>query len=348
MINGVPLGFANKVRQGNIGIVGAAGTGMQEVMTLLHKLGAGVSQAIGTGGRDLSAAIGGATMLQGLRALNQDEATDIIVIISKPPAPEISDRILRFIKDEVKKATVVNFVGGALPQSIAACGAIPATTLEEAALRAAELAGHKPGATRATEMELEEIAQREARQFNPAQRYLRGLYSGGTLCYESMLVLKDFVGGVYSNTPLNKQMKLADTAKLSKHACLDLGDDQFTVGRAHPMIDTTLREQLFEREAGDPEVAVLLLDIVIGTGTHPDPAAVFAGLVRKHKEEARKQGRHLAVISSVCGTEEDPQNSRLQERTLREAGVLVMPSNAVAARLAGKIIALASGQGNRS
>jgi succinyl-CoA synthetase alpha subunit len=347
IINNVPLGFANKVRQGNIGVVGAAGTGMQEVMTLIHKHGAGISQAIGTGGRDLSVTIGGAMMLQGLKALNSDKNTDIIVVISKPPAPEVSDKILQFIKDECRKTIVVNFVGGGRPESIEACGAISASTLEEAALRASELAGHANGAPRMAEEDLDRIARDEAKRLNAGQKYLRGLYSGGTLCYESMLIVRDFVGDVYSNTPLNKQMKLLDSAAPCKHTCLDLGDDEFTAGRAHPMLDTTLREQLFEHEASDPNVAVILLDIVIGYGSHSDPAGVFADLVRKHKENARREGRHLIVISSVCGTEEDPQNSLTQERKLQETGVIVMPSNAAAARLAGKIVSYANSEERR-
>jgi FdrA protein len=152
-----------------------------------------------------------------------------------------------------------------------------------------------------------------------------------------MLIVRDFVGDVYSNTPLNKQMKLLDSAAPCKHTCLDLGDDEFTAGRAHPMLDTTLREQLFEHEASDPNVAVILLDIVIGYGSHSDPAGVFADLVRKH----------LIVISSVCGTEEDPQNSLTQERKLQETGVIVMPSNAAAARLAGKIVSYANSEERR-
>ncbi len=339
LINNVPLGFANKVRKGKIGIVGASGTGMQEVMTLIHKQGFGISQAIGTGGRDLSVKIGGATMLHGLQALQADPETEIIVIISKPPAPQVADKILSYISKECSKPTVVNFIGGD-PKSIASSRAYPATTLEEAALQAAELAGRqsKQYLSHPTEDELENIARAEAKQLNGRQKYVRGLYSGGTLCYESLLILKDWVGDVYSNTPLIKELKLKDVSQLDGHVCLDLGDDEFTVGRPHPMIDTALREDLLASQAGDPQVAVILLDIVTGYGTHNDPAQVFADLVKLHKGKAEKEGRHLVVISSVCGTEGDPQNAVVQEQRLRDAGVIVLPCNAAAARLAGKII----------
>ncbi|AYO30185.1 acyl-CoA synthetase FdrA [Biomaibacter acetigenes] len=339
MINNVPLGFANKVRKGNIGIVGAAGTGMQEVMSLIHKQGAGISQAIGTGGRDLSAEVGGITMLQGLSALKEDDDTEIIVIISKPPAPGIAEKILDYVTN-IKKPTVVNFIGGD-PERIAKAGAVPAFTLEEAALKAVSISKgieNREIDGLISEEEMKKLARQEAILLNEDQKYIRGLYSGGTLCYESMLVLKDFVGDVHSNTPLNKKMKLSDAYKSVEHTCIDLGDDAFTVGRAHPMIDTALREEMFETEAQNPEVAVILLDIVIGYGTHPNPAEVFAKKIKKYKDAALQQGRHLIVISSVCGTEEDPQNLLSQQKILRKAGAIVMPSNAAAARLAGMIV----------
>jgi FdrA protein len=337
MINNIALGFTNKVRKGNIGMVGAAGTGMQEVMSLIHKLGFGITQAIGTGGRDLSAKIGGATMLQGLKALNEDKETEVIVLISKPPAAEIADKILEYIIGNCKKPTVVNFIGGE-SKDVASSTVYFATTLEEAALKAVELAGNKKIKSSYSDEELEKIAQKEAKQLKIGQKYIRGLYSGGTLCYEGLLVLKDYVGDVNSNTPLNKKMKLIDPYKPLGHTCLDLGDDEFTVGRPHPMIDTTLREQLFDSETSDPQVAVILLDIVIGYGTHDDPAQVFADLTKKHRAKEEKEGRHLIVISSVIGIEEDPQNALVQEQKLRDVGIIVMPCNAAAARLAGKII----------
>ena len=85
IINGVPLGFANVVRRGPIGVVGASGTGTQEVTVRVHQLGSGISQALGTGGHDLSEAIGGISMLHGLAALDEDPATSVIILVSKPP-----------------------------------------------------------------------------------------------------------------------------------------------------------------------------------------------------------------------------------------------------------------------
>lgn len=339
MINNVPLGFANKIRKGNIGLVGAAGTGMQEVMTLIHKLGGGISQAIGTGGRDLSIEIGGITMLQGIEALNEDDDTKVIVVISKPPAEEISDKVLSYIKENVKKPVVINFIGGD-KKKVEAIGKVGATTLEEAAVEAVKLAGGNFSSDFRieTDEELRALAKREAKLIKPEQKYLRGLYSGGTLCYESMLVLRDYIGDVYSNTPLNKTMKLEDATKTYGNCCIDYGDDQFTVGRAHPMIDTTFREKEFMKEIEKDDVAVIIMDIVIGYGTHKDPAGVFAKRIKEAKEMLAQKGKHVPIICYICGTDEDPQNWTMQKTKLEEAGAIVVNTNAKASKLAGMII----------
>lgn len=339
MLNNVPLGFANKVRKGNIGMVGAAGTGMQEVMVLIHKLGGGISQAIGTGGRDLSLEIGGITMMQGIEALNNDPETKVIVVISKPPAEEISDKMLTYIKEHVKKPTVINFIGGDLSK-VAATGKEAASTLEEAAVKAVKLANVCccEKCNMESDEELAALAAEQAKLVKPGQKYLRGLYSGGTLCYESMLVLRDYIGDVYGNTPLNKKMKLADANIMQENSCVDYGDDKFTVGRAHPMIDTTLREEMFIREAQEEDVAVILLDVVIGYGTHKDPAGVFAKKIKQAKEKMEKKGIYIPIICYICGTEEDPQNWALQKVKLEEAGAIVVSSNAKASKLAGMIM----------
>ncbi|HYX24736.1 MAG TPA: protein FdrA, partial [Thermoanaerobaculia bacterium] len=110
IIGGTGLGFANRVRQGNVGLIGASGTGLQAVTSHLHHLGAGVSQAIGTGGRDLSAAVGGITARQALDLLGRDPETRVIVLISKPPAPEVAARLLSAAQ-ATGKPVVVNFLG---------------------------------------------------------------------------------------------------------------------------------------------------------------------------------------------------------------------------------------------
>jgi succinyl-CoA synthetase alpha subunit len=345
IIGGVPLGFANVVRRGSVGVVGASGTGMQEVTALVHRYGAGISHAIGTGSRDLSAPVGGLMTLAAMKALLDDPATSVLVVVSKPPHPDVARRVVEAASNAAKPV-VLAFPGmeveGLLPAEARSTSTpVLARTLEEAALRAVELAGigvpSDPGA-RERDRALEEIAVREASRLAPTQKYVRGLFSGGTFCYETMLILRQALGPVYSNTPLMPQWALPRPAHTrGRHACLDLGSDEFTLGRPHPMIDMSLRVRHILEEAADPEVAVLLLDVVLGYGAHPDPARELAPAIATATERAASGGRHLAVVAHVCGTEHDPQGLERQERALTEAGAVLAPGNASAARLAAYI-----------
>lgn len=341
IINGVPLGFANAVRRGTIGIVGAAGTGIQQVSVLIDRLGAGISQAVGTGGRDVSARVGGIAMLQGLAALEADEGTRVIVLVAKPPAPETAEAVLAAVAN-CEKPVVVVFLGGNR-EAIQRAGGCAADTLEEAAVMAVALDRGESAfeAVRDAGVELTPVARQEVDRMAPGQKFLRGLYSGGTLCDEAMLLLRERVGPVYSNTPLEPGWRLRDSWVSTGDTVVDLGDDEFTRGRPHPMIDPALRLQRVEREASDPEVAVVLLDVVLGYGAHPDPGSVLAEGVVRAKELAASQGRYLSVVASVCGTRGDPQDLDRQEAVLRAAGVVLQPSNARAARLAGLIASMA-------
>jgi FdrA protein len=185
------------------------------------------------------------------------------------------------------------------------------------------------------------LASQESNGLSPQQKFVRGLFCGGTLCYEAMLILKDNLGDIYSNIPLQPELGLQDPWSSYQHSMIDLGDDQFTQGRAHPMIDPTVRVRRLLNEAQDPVVAVLLLDVVLGYGSHPDPAGSLAEAIEQAKAKAREDGRYLAVVASVCGTEGDPQDLLGQEKALRDAGVVVLPSNAQASWLAGRIAQLA-------
>jgi succinyl-CoA synthetase alpha subunit len=339
ILNGVALGFANAVPRGAVGIVSAAGTGLQEVSTLLAKRGVGISQGIGTGGRDLKEAVGGLTMLQGLKALQADPDTEVLLLISKPPALVVAERVL----DQVQaspKPTIVCFLGGD-PASIAAAGALPARTLEEAAyLAAAQITGGK--AQEVIEQEMTSITALAAQlreQLGPGQRYLRGLYSGGTLAAEALVVWEDILEGVRSNVALDPGRMLANAARSEGHCAVDLGEDEFTVGRPHPMIDNELRIRRLMQEAADPGVAVVVLDVVLGYGAHPDPASELGPAIQKARVLARDAGNELIVVVSVTGTEGDPQGLSRQVEALERAGAIVAPCNAVAARLAGYIVA---------
>ena len=325
IVDGVSLGFANAVRRGAIGVVGASGTGTQQVTCLVHRRGAGISQAIGTGGRDLHAEVGGITMLAGLQRLARDRDTRVIVLISKPPAPAVAKQVLDAAR-RASKPVVVNFVGSR--ERVTGRNLFPARTLEEAALAAVVLSkGRKPGRGALS------APKPPAMKFKAKQRYIRGLYSGGTFCYEACALL----GDAWSNAPLDPSRKVKDVWKSREHTVIDLGDDVFTRGRPHPMIDHRLRNERLLEEAADPEVAVILFDVVLGYGAHPDPAAEMVPALAR----ARKRNRSLAFVASVCGTDEDPQGLARQEAALRAAGVLLTESNAravmLAAAIAGKL-----------
>ena len=326
IINGVALGFANAVPRGNVGLVSAAGTGLQGVTCGLARAGAGVSQAIGTGGRDLSEAVGGMTMLAGLAALQEDPDTDVIVLISKPPAAAVAARVLAEVKRS-NKPTVVCFLG-AEPAPIEAAGAIPATNLTQAAALAAAVAtATATGVNRCDALvRLEEeskalipLAAAEQAKLAPGQYALRGLFAGGTFCYEAQLILKNLPDPVYSNAPLVKANRMPDSHVSRGHVCVDLGEDEFTQGRLHPMIDPGLRNRRIAQEARDPATAVILLDIVLGYGAHPDPAGATVEAIREAQHLAAAAGRHVIFVASVCGTEDDPQRLGGQEETLRVA-----------------------------
>ena len=336
IVNGVALGFANVVNRGNIGLVAAAGTGLQEVTVLIDRLGGGVSQALGTGGRDLKEPVGGKMMMLCLEALRNDPATEVIVIISKPPHPSALENIKQVILTIDKP--VVACLLGADSSALEGTGARFASDLEQAAHIAMELAGFKSDPVDDNRKMLEALAEKEAAQFADEQVYLRGLYSGGTLCYETLLALDRAGVSAYSNIALKPEMKLKEVERSKENTLLDMGDDYFTDGMPHPMIDPRMRIARIEQEANDPEVAVLLLDCVGGYGSHDDPAGAMAPAISTAIVHARNQSRHLCVIASVCATENDPQKRSVQEQTLRDAGAIVTDCNAQAARLASLVI----------
>ena len=339
ILDGVALGFANVVRRGPVGIVGASGTGLQEVTTLLDRAGVGVAQAIGVGGRDLSAAIGGLMMRQAIRMLLATPEVEVLVVISKPPAGAVREAIFAELEG-CGKPVVVNFLGDSPGDSQRHRSAtIHSATFEETARRAAELATGQVSLDLFAAASGDEARLTGSSRLTEEQRYVRGLYSGGSLCDEAMLILAARFPRLYSNIPLRTEWALEDAWKSREHTLVDLGEEEFTQGRPHPMIDLGLRQRRILDEAKDPQVAVILLDVVIGFGCHRDPAGCLAETIREARAAARAGGRHLAVVASICGTAADPQGRSAQEATLADAGALVLPTNAQAARAAAAIAA---------
>lgn len=337
IINGVSLGFANVIKQGNIGIVAAAGTGLQEASVIINKLGGGVSQALGTGGRDLKELVGGKMMLMALDALNNDEKTEVIVIISKPPTEIIMEKILLKVK-QIEKPVVACFLGGNT-DIVKEAGAVTSPTIEEAAINAVTLASHNSINEFKSFNDLNNIktiSDEEIMKFNKEQKYIRGLYSGGSLCYETLLLLEKSINPIYSNIAINKDNNLKNIETSERNSLIDMGEDYFTDGMPHPMIDMRLRVERIKKEALDIEVAVILLDCVLGFGCHEDPAGALCEAINEARRLAGN--RYICFISSVCGTDDDIQNKKEQERKLKDAGVIVMPSNAQAALLSKSIL----------
>ena len=275
-------------------------------------------------------------MKQCLNALIEDPKTEIIVLVSKPPAKDVEDQILK-IAANAGKPVVVCFIGGDA-EKIKKAGLYAAVSLEDAAHKAVALAkGEAVSDFEDFTMGLEKaeaLAAEEKAGMIQGQKYVRGLYTGGTICDEAMKLLIGSMGHIYSNIPLKAEDKLenARNGKSRENTFLDFGDDEFTVGRPHPMIDPSLRAERVVEEAKDPETAVILVDCVIGYGSHEDPAKDLSDAIRKAKELAAKEGRYLSVVATVCGTEGDPQNRTATSLQLAGAGAIVLPSNAQAAR----------------
>jgi FdrA protein len=315
-IGGLPLAFTNAVHPGNIGLVGASGTGLQEVMAQIDGLGSGVSHAIGLGGRDLSMRVGGSTCLQSLRALDSDATTDVIVLISKPPAARVRDDVIG-VAERLSKP-VVAILLGERPPAPADGNVHYAHTLDEAARIAVELAGTR--ASRSVALQ-------------PAQQWIKGLYTGGTLASEAAMLLRESLG-----IPHGREYDAGYLLRSGGHEVIDLGDDAYTRGRPHPMIDPSIRNERLAAVFDDPQNAVLLVDVVLGYGSDPDPAGALAPRLTAGLAALQAAGRDLAVVASVCGTENDPQSLSRQTLALEQVGVTVMPSNAAAVRHALRIL----------
>ncbi len=328
IINQVGLCFANAVQSGTIGLVAASGTGLQEVTVQIHHYGGGISQAIGVGGRDLNEAIGGIMMMEGIKALNQDPQTEVIVLISKPPHPAVREKIMELLTT-VNKPVVINFLDDHAQQDERYHYA---NELVDAARLAVSLA--YPAARQNTEGN--DLTSIPAYGFAEEQKYLRGLYCGGTLCAEALSIGRQRLS-CKSNVAKKEQEKLADPFVSVGHTLVDLGDDVFTNGRPHPMIEPSIRLDRIIAEANDPKTKVILLDFELGFGSHPDPAGITIPAIQEAQNIARRANRDLAFVGYVLGTDQDFQDKAKQIQLLKEWNVLVADSHADAIRLAVQI-----------
>jgi succinyl-CoA synthetase alpha subunit len=323
IISSIPIAFTNVVRPGNIGIVGASGTGIQEVTTIIDKLGGGVVHAIGTGGHDLSEEVNAITVRDVILGLEQHDPTDVIVVISKPPAKKVRDEIVELLQN-VSKPVVAIFLGEKPDQHEG--NVYLAHTLEEAAMIAVDLAKNNP-----VKPNYMESIKYEVETVLPVDKTVKGLYSGGTLAAEASMLITEALG-------LGKSVKKEGyVLNADGYEVMDLGDDIYTQGKPHPMIDPEVRINKIKECAKDENTGVILFDCVLGYGSHPDMAGALSGAIKEVMQEAKEAGRSLYFVATVCGTEFDPQNYQATIKTLKECGVLVETSNARAVRLALKL-----------
>ncbi len=342
IIAGVGIGFANRVRRGPIGVVGASGTGIQEFTSLVHQAGSGISHAIGTGSHDLSDVVGGTTTLMGIDALETDPMTQVIAIVSKPAGNETLGRLMERIK-VCKKPVIGCFLG--LGDRLQGLGVHfhQATSIDEAVGLALHSVNLKdPLAESGQDPFQHEKVGQEVAKWQSGQRYMRGLFAGGTFCYQTQQVLRDAGVPAYSNAPLDKRYRLENPEVSLEHSVVDLGDDHFTQGKPHPMIDATQRRKRILAEAADPEVAIILLDFILGSISSPDPVGDLMDAIREAREKTNRRGGCLTVVASICGTDQDPQGLEHQKMLLEQAGVLVFPSNFQAAHFCAKLLLSAS------
>ncbi|MPZ07703.1 MAG: hypothetical protein GEU26_15035 [Nitrososphaeraceae archaeon] len=360
IINGNGIGFSNAVTAGPVAIVAAAGTGLQEVSTLLDHCGIGVRHGLGVGGNDPKAKIGGLMMSEALKLLDECEDIDVINIVSKPPSASVQQKIIDHATKHGKKKYVMTFIGGnesskniegektrsAKRLTNQSKKIIISNTLTSSVLATAKHIANINRSELSVDPiyvpieDLKRIVMTERKNIKNEQKYLRALYTGGTFAYETQVILNGLgIRPLYSNAPLIKAQLLQDPMRSFKNSIIDLGEEEFTKGRAHPMIDPTIRKLRIVEEASYDDVAVLVLDFVLGYGSNSDPVGSVIDEIKKAKLMAAKAKRHLSVIAHVCGTRRDQQGYDRSLTRLKDAGVPVLPTNAFAAIAAAGIIA---------
>ena len=339
ILGGVGIGFANGVRKGRIAAIGTSGTGLQEFTTLVHQSGHGISHAIGTGSHDLSDQIGGITTFAALEALERDPLTDVVAIIAKPPGANTLNRLNQRLS-AYSKPIVACLLGLPADEAVSSGRRWAARTIDAAARLAVEcLNGRGADApTRLSDQE-RELAAQARRRWSATQEYMRGVFAGGTFCYQAQQILQERGLLIHSNTPLGPGLRLVDPNASVGHTLVDMGDDAYTMGRPHPMIDATMRKQRIVAEGRDPKVAVLLVDFILGYNASKDPVGDLVDPILQARQITQERGGELTVVASICGTDADPQDLNLQRRLLEDFGAIVLPSSARAALFCAELLA---------
>ncbi len=333
IIGGAGLGFSNAIRHGAIGVIAAAGTGLQEFTCMVHNAGFGISHAIGTGGRDLSDLIGGWTTFSALDILEKDQDTRVIIILSKPPGKNTLAKLVERFRS-IKKPMIGCFIG--IDSIIDGEGFFfkRARIIDEAV----DLAIESVGGTLSSEKRVDGDGRKLTQKYSPEQKYLRGVFAGGTFCFQAQQILKSAGIKVYSNSPIDKSLQLKHPDLSIENSIVDMGDEYYMVGRPHPMINGSQRAIRILKEARDPEVAIILLDFILGYNASMDPVGELIDAIQEAGKFAEHHGRYLQFVASVCGTKEDQQDLAMQIQMLEKSGVIVFQSNAEAVQYCAQLL----------
>jgi len=340
IINGVVLGFGNLVRRGNIGIIGASGTGIQESSTLLHFCSSGISHAIGVGGRDMKKEVDGIMTLQAIAAFEEDPNTKAIIIVSKPVDSQMRDRIVNVVKKSSQKNYVLCLIGD--PTGFNETKEVRfAKSIQAAVLKALETVD-RPNFEASRQRYKQEakmcvkFANYVSKSLISGQNYARGLFAGGTLCYESKVILEELLGPVFSNLSTNSNYHLSGRDESRENTMIDFGEEEFTSARPHPIIDPSFRIERLMREARDPSVGVIVMDLIVGYGVAKDSVESHSKAIREAIEIAGNANRTLHIFLYVCGTDSEVSAGDLD--ALRESGAQIFSSNALMAVTAGLVL----------
>jgi len=337
IIAGAPLGFSNVVRRGKISIIAASGTGLQEICCTIHKMGGGVAQAIGTGGRDLSSEVGGKTFSRALEALSQEDDTEVIILASKHADGDVIERIVRRAA-KTKKKIVTCFIGSEKPVEDIENGVFSASGFEHAAAVSVALSKSEslpePPTKHTLQIEMRHTIDAEVGRFSKQQKYVRAFFTGGSFSDQALQIFPDYLESISVYPHQDGFLKLVDPDASQGNCIVDLGDDYFTHGRLHPIIDPSQRMDRLKREMNDFSIRVILLDVMLGYGAHPDPAGLLAPIILEGKKKFEEKGQYLSVIVNICGTEKDVQNLDEQKEKISRTGAIVLDSSRKAALLA--------------
>ncbi len=330
LLGGVAMAAGSIVKFGPIGVIGASGSGSQEVACLIEAMGSGVTCVLGTGGRDLKKEVGGVSMKADMKRLEKDEDTKIICLVSMLADREIMEEVLTEA-DKLTKPVVAVFLG-ADEELYRGHNVTGTYNLEAAARECVKLATGTEPKIGWTDSEIEKIAEERVAKLSPEKKYFRGLYTGGTFAEETLMTFCTVAPEIklYTNRDNTKYAKRLETHKMSQdHTLLDMGDLDFTAEAPHTVFDPAQRVQRFKQELANKDVAVIAMDIILGPGVAPDPASCYVPMISAAPD--------VIFVCSVCGGEGDPQNKAAIKRMLSGVGAIVADSNYESARLCAKI-----------